>query len=155
MRLLFTVLFFIPVILAGQSLEPTKGDKLIEIRATQPDSILYRLAGRSLLNAGYTFKADKESLTMFIEEKPLRKWPSYLLTSQLSVHNNSIRLTGNLRNTIRYTLGGASAEADSFPVEYRRGNTVMQRAGFLQLIEMAAIIQKAITGSVITYYSKP
>ncbi len=148
---LMALLYFLTLVIGrAQSVEPIKGDNVIEIVTNQSDSTAFKLIGRALLDAGYTFKADKEFGTFKTDEKPLPGRRIFTFTAKLNVNNNRIRMTGLLRN-IGSGLSTGSVDTDSFPVDYRTNNLTMHRAGFMQLMELAKALGTALGTTGINY----
>jgi hypothetical protein len=139
---LLTIAFLITGAVCAQSTKPAIGDNVIEI-ASSSDSAMYRQIDLALIDLGYTFK--REFGTFKTDGKRLLAYRGFLLTANISVRDGKVRITGALRNNTDSPMD------PGFAVEYRNKNVTMHRHGFLELMELAQIIQKNIPQSTVTY----
>ncbi|QDK77181.1 hypothetical protein EXU85_00655 [Spirosoma sp. KCTC 42546] len=137
----------------AQPLEPARGAKVIELTTTLPDSVMYRTIGHTLLEEGYTFKSDKALLLFITTERPLPDSPAFHYSANLVIHQGTIKITGVLRNTLKFTRRKKTVVDKGKPIDYRTGKNDMRGPAFTQLDELAHALTVPMV-TTITAYSK-
>lgn len=127
--------------------EPFRGANIIEIGIAVPPAEAYSVVGKSLVEAGYTFRTEKEFLIFKTDERPLPREPAFQFSSVITIADGRVTCRGSLRNTVKMNIGMASVEGPPFAVEYRNGGMSIPGKGFAELDKMAKAIAAELNGT--------
>ena len=150
---LLLFLLLTKVAVYAQTIEPVRGAKVIELTTNLSDSVMYKTIGRILIDEGYIFKAHKALLGFITNERPLPNSPVFHYSASIVIHQGNIKITGMLRNTLKFNRRKKAAVDKGKPIDYRTAQNDMRGPAFNQLDELAhALTVPMVTA--ITAYSK-
>lgn len=148
---LLLFLFFITAGAYAQSIEPSRGDKVIELTTSLADTAMYKTIGRILLDEGYTFKADKALLVFQTADRPLPESPAFHYSATIVIHQGKIKITGLLRNTVKFIRRRTPKVDKGTPIDFRTGRNDMRGPAFTQLDELAHAFTAPMITSITAY----
>ncbi|MVM36385.1 hypothetical protein GO755_40695 [Spirosoma sp. HMF4905] len=135
----------------AQPIEPSRGDKVIELTTSLSDTAMFRTIGRILVEEGYTYKADKTGFIFQTAEKPLPESPAFHYSVTIVINQKKIRLTGLLYNTVKFIRRRKPKVDKGIPIDFRTGKNDMRGPAFNQLDELAHSFTTPLITSITAY----